>query len=55
MKLPISNKNVEAWRDDKRAIDHVDFDPAMIEYDRERKTKFFLNRYERPKELTEGS
>lgn len=53
MQLPISNKNAELWRDDKRAIDNVDFDPAMIDYDRERKSNFFLNRYEKPKELAE--
>ena len=51
--LPITNANVSAWRDDRLAIDSADFDPKMIEYDRERRKKFFLERYEKPKELTE--
>jgi S-DNA-T family DNA segregation ATPase FtsK/SpoIIIE len=29
--LPITNANVSAWRDDRRAIDSADFDPKMIE------------------------
>lgn len=51
MQLPISNTNVSKWRDDEQAIDTADFDPKFIEYDRERRTKFFLERYEKPKEL----
>ena len=46
MRLPISNKNVSEWRDDKTSIDSADFDPQMIAYDRERKKKFFIERYE---------
>ncbi len=53
MTLPISNANVSAWRDDVRAIDSADFDPQFLEYDRERRKKFFLERYEKPKELAE--
>jgi hypothetical protein len=53
MTLPITNANVSDWRDDRRAIDSADFDPQMIEYDRERRKKFFLERYEKPKELAE--
>ena len=53
MTLPITNANVSAWRDDRRDIDSADFDPQLIEYDRERRKKFFLERYEKPKELTE--
>lgn len=53
MQLPINNRNVEAWRDDQRAIDTADFDPKFLEYDRERRKKFFLERYEKPKELAE--
>ena len=51
--LPITNANVSKWRDDTRAIDNADFDPQLIEYDRERRKKFFLERYEKPKELAE--
>ena len=53
MTLPITNANVAAWRDDRRAIDSADFDPQLIEYDRERRKKYFLERYEKPKELAE--
>lgn len=53
MQLPITNTNVSKWRDDDRAIDGkgADFDPQFIEYDRERRKKFFLERYEKPLEL----
>lgn len=51
--LPINNANVSAWRDDQRAIDNADFDPQFIEYDRERRKKYFLERYDKPRELTE--
>jgi len=51
MTLPINNTNVSAWRDEARAIDTADFDPKFLEYDRERRKKFFLERYEKPKEL----
>ena len=53
MQLPPTNKNVELWRDDARAIDTADFDPKFIEYHRERRKKFFLERYEKPQELPE--
>ena len=53
MTLPINNANVSLWRDDQRAIDTADFDPKFIDYDRERRQKYFLDRYEKPKELTE--
>ena len=53
MTLPINNTNVSAWRDEPQAIDTADFDPKFLEYDRERKRKFYLERYEKPKELTE--
>lgn len=53
MTLPITNANVSAWRDDARAIDTADFDPQFIEYDRERRKKYFLERYEKPREIAE--
>ena len=49
MQLPITNANVYAWRDDDRAIDTADFDPKFLEYDRERRKKFFMDRYEKPR------
>ena len=53
MTLPINNENVRAWRDDPSAAASADFDPRLIEYDRERRKKYFIDRYEKPKELTE--
>ncbi len=53
MQLPATNANVSAWRDDARAIDTADFDPKFLQYDRERRKKHFLERYEKPKELAE--
>ena len=53
MQLPITNENVYKWRDDPLVTDSADFDHKLIEYDRERRKKFFLERYEKPKELAE--
>jgi hypothetical protein len=54
MTLPVTNTNVSAWRDDQRAIDTGhDFDPQFLEYDRERRKKYYLERYDKPKELAE--
>jgi len=52
LKLPVNNETMSAWRDEPRAIDSADFDPKFIEYDRERRRKYFNARYEKPKELT---
>lgn len=53
MQLPFNNANVTAWRDEPQAKDSADFDPEFIAIDRQRTKKFFLERYEKPKELTE--
>ena len=52
MQLPITNQNVYAWRDDERAIDTADFDPKLIEYDREKRKQYFIERFEKPHELS---
>lgn len=53
MALPYTNQNVSMWRDPHQpATETADFDPKFIEYDRERRTKFFNDRYEKPKQLT---
>ena len=52
MILPPNNENVSAWRDPQRAIDSADFDAKFIEYDREKRARFFNDRYEKPKLLT---
>jgi hypothetical protein len=44
---------VYAWRDDARAIDSADFDPSLIDFDREKRAKYFIERYEKPKEIAE--
>lgn len=54
MTLPVNNTNVSNWRDEQRAIDTGhDFDPQFLEYDRERRKKYYLERYDKPKELAE--
>jgi hypothetical protein len=50
---PFNNANVAKWRDDPRALDSADFDPQLLGYDRQQKRRLFLERYEKPKELTE--
>ena len=54
MTLPFNNENAAAWRDEPLAINSADFDPEFLQIDRERSKKFFLERYEKPKELTSG-
>ena len=53
MKLPITNANVSEWRDKKLAAESADFNPKMIDYERERGQVEFMKRYEKPKELAE--
>ena len=51
MTLPINNANVSKWRDDDRAVDSADFNPQMIDLDRERQRDFFLDRYSKVKQI----
>jgi len=51
MQLPFNNENASAWRDEPKAIDSADFDPEFIALDRAQKKQFFIDRYEKPKEL----
>ena len=54
MTLPPTNENVSKWRDAESVTETgADFDPQFLEYDRERRKKFFMERYEKPKELAE--
>ncbi|MFN9898468.1 MAG: hypothetical protein ACK55Z_06665, partial [bacterium] len=48
---PFNNENVSKWRDDPRYYDSADFDPKLLDYDRDQKRRLFLERYEKPKEL----
>ena len=50
---PFNNANVRAWRDDAKAIDSADFDPALLGGEKESKRKLFLERYERERQLGE--
>lgn len=50
---PFNNANVAKWRDDAKAIDSADFDPALLGGEKEQKRRLFLERYEKPKELGE--
>lgn len=53
MQLPFNNANATAWRDEAKASDSADFDPDFLAIDRDRRKRFFIERYEKPKELTE--
>lgn len=53
MQVPFNNANVTAWRDEPRATDSADFDPDFLAIDRQRRKKFFLERYEKPQQLSE--
>ena len=46
---PINNETTRAWRDEPLAIDSADFDPDFLQIDREKRRKFFIERYEQPK------
>ena len=46
MQLPFNNANATAWRDESRAIDSADFDPEFLAIDRERRKKFYIERFE---------
>ena len=47
----INNENTRAWRDEPLATDSADFDPDFLQIDREKRRKFFIERYEQPKQL----
>ena len=51
MKLPFNNENATSWRDEAKAIDSADFDPEFLSIDRASRRKFFIERYEQPKQL----
>lgn len=53
MQLPFNNANVRAWRDDAKADESADFDPEFLLVDRERRKKFFIERFESPLQLKE--
>lgn len=54
MQLPFNNANVTAWRDHhRRPNDSADFDPEFLAIDRDRRKKFFLERYEQPKQISQ--
>ena len=50
---PFNNQTFAQWRDEPQAIDSADFDPQLIGYEREQRQRLFLERYDKPKELTE--
>ena len=54
IQAPFNNANVQQWRDKPLAIDSAEFDPQLLGYDKEQKRRLFIERYERPKELTAG-
>lgn len=55
MQLPFNNENVERWRDEPNFHDSADFDPQAVLEAKEKRSKFYLERFEKPKELTQWS
>ena len=51
MTLPVNNENARLWRDEAKYNDSAEFDPDFLSIDRERRKKFFIERYEQPKQL----
>jgi len=49
----VNNETTRAWRDKPLATDSADFDPDFLQVDREKRSRFFLDRYEQPKQLTQ--
>jgi hypothetical protein len=50
---PFNNQNMAKWRDDPDYIEQSEFDPQLLGYDRDQNRKFFLERYEKPRQLQE--
>mmetsp|Transcript_29525 Transcript_29525/g.44911 ORF Transcript_29525/g.44911 Transcript_29525/m.44911 type:complete len:207 (-) Transcript_29525:38-658(-) len=53
IQLPLTNKNVEKWRDEARFTDTADFDPTLLVEAKAKEQKNFLDRFDKPKHLTE--
>ena len=48
---PVNNENTRQWRDKPLYSDSADFDPDFLQIDREKRRKYFIERYEQPKQL----
>lgn len=51
--LPVTNETIRQWRDEPTATDQVDFDPKLLAQARTQTEKLYLDRYEKPAEITE--
>lgn len=47
----VNNENTRLWRDEPKATDSADFDPDFLQIDREKRRKYFIERFEAPKQL----
>ena len=47
----VNNENARAWRDEALPTDSADFDPDFLKLDREKRQKYFVERYEDVKQL----
>lgn len=47
----VNNENTRQWRDKPLFNDSADFDPDFLQLDREKRRKFFIERFEQPKQL----
>jgi hypothetical protein len=50
---PFTNANVAKWRDDAKAIDSADFDPALLGGEKDAKRRLYFERYGEAAELGE--
>jgi len=51
---PFNNKNIKKWRDEPLAIENADFDAERLVEERNVQKNRFLERYDRPKEISEN-
>lgn len=55
LNLPATNATVSKWRDEPLAVESADFDPKAIQEKRKFNRDQFIERFEVPKQLSEGS
>jgi len=54
LQMPINNANVQKWRDDPKSWEDADFDFAQLMEKKNNTKTFYLDRYEKPKELAQN-
>lgn len=54
LQMPINNANVQKWRDDPKSWEQADFDFEQLMQKKSDTKTFYLDRYEKPKELAQN-